>query len=85
MFTTLNLTGTIDYNHRTTNPNSRKAIDIIEVVAITWFTLEYALRFISSPNKWKFFKSFLNLIDLAAILPYYLMLAVRSKQVRGCE
>ena len=50
----------------------------LEVSCIAWFTFEYSLRLFSSPNKWKFLTSFLNLIDLMSILPYFFTMSLSS-------
>ena len=45
---------------------------LLESICVAWFTLEFILRLVSCPNKLKFMLDILNLIDLAAIVPYYL-------------
>ena len=44
----------------------------IESACIAWFTLEYIIRFATSPNKWRFVLGVLNIIDLVAILPFFI-------------
>lgn len=51
---------------------------VIETLCIMFFTVEFCLRFWSSPDRLQFARGFMNLIDLAAILPYYITLIFQT-------
>ncbi|XP_060936835.1 potassium voltage-gated channel subfamily V member 1 [Limanda limanda] len=50
--------------------------DALEYVCVLWFTGELALRFLCVRDKCRFSQKILNVIDLLAILPFYVTLAV---------
>ncbi|KGL92709.1 Potassium voltage-gated channel subfamily V member 2, partial [Charadrius vociferus] len=54
--------------------DSRPVLEHIETLCIAFFTLEYLLRLVSTPDLRRFASSALNAVDLIAILPLYLQL-----------
>lgn len=48
------------------------ALTYVEGVCVVWFTFEFLVRIVFSPNKLEFIKNLLNIIDFVAILPFYL-------------
>ncbi|XP_052122658.1 potassium voltage-gated channel protein Shaker [Frankliniella occidentalis] len=48
---------------------------LIETICIVWFTFELWVRFLACPNKLNFFRDVMNIIDIIAIIPYFITLA----------
>lgn len=47
---------------------------VVESVCVSWFSIEFLVRFFHARSKLEFVRSPLNIIDAAAILPYYVSL-----------
>lgn len=52
---------------------------VVESVCVAWFSLEFLVRFFHAESKLEFARSPLNIIDAAAILPYYASLFVEVR------
>jgi potassium voltage-gated channel Shaker-related subfamily A protein len=55
-------------------PHLNEPFFLIETVCIVWFTFEFLVRFLSCPLKLMFLKSVMNVIDIVAIIPYFITL-----------
>jgi len=47
---------------------------LIETACTAWFTIEAIVRFVACPSKLAFWRDFKNIVDVAAVLPYYVTL-----------
>jgi voltage-gated potassium channel len=62
--------------------NQRRFFEISEVVCVSIFSVEYLVRLFKSNDKLKFVFSFMGVIDLISILPFYLNLGSGSRALR---
>ena len=66
------------------NCRRRKLTDnpfwLIETFCIIWFSFEVAVRFASCPSKGVFVRDIMNIIDIVAILPYFITLWTREEE-----
>ena len=66
----------------TLSPDIRQMLWWVEVVTMAIFTIEYVLRLFVADSPRRFALSFFGIIDLIAILPFYLSLGVDLRSVR---
>lgn len=64
------------------NPVYLAYLDNIEFIILIIFSFEYVLRVILSDNKIKFIFSFYGIIDLVAVLPFYLSIGFDLRSIR---
>jgi len=55
-------------------PNFLDPFFIIETTCTAWFTVEAIVRFAACPSKIAFWKDFKNIVDVTAVVPYYVTL-----------
>ncbi|KAM3600151.1 uncharacterized protein V6R79_018612 [Siganus canaliculatus] len=71
---TLNTVEEMQYKTASGEPSGKFYGESVETFCITFFTLEYLLRLLSTPDLKCFGRSVLNTVDLIAILPHYLQM-----------
>ncbi len=62
---------------------TRRLLRYIEIGTVAVFTLEYLLRIMVADHKLKFIFSFFGMIDLIAILPFYLTTGLDLRSIRA--
>lgn len=65
---------------------SSREIEIVgylQVFFVVIFTIEYILRLLTAPSRLKYALSFFGIVDLLAILPFYLSLGVDLRSLRA--
>ena len=65
------------------SPTARQSLYIFEVVTVAIFTIEYVIRLVVAERKLAFATSFFGLIDLLAILPFYLSFGIDLRSIRA--
>ena len=67
---------------RDLSAENAEILRLIEIVTVGLFTIEYALRVFVAENKLRFIFSFFGIVDLAAILPFYLCAGIDLRSIR---
>ena len=64
------------------NPTFREFLNVLETGCVILFTVEYLLRILVADKKLYFIFSFFGIVDLVAILPFYLASGIDLRSLR---
>ena len=64
------------------NENILNYLRLFEIVSISIFTVEYILRIILHSKRFKYIFSFFGVIDLLAIIPFYVSSGIDLRSIR---
>ena len=60
------------------------ALNVLDTICTVFFTVELIVRFSFSPNKFKFCRTAMNIIDLLALVPLYMQFVLNSDAFQFC-
>lgn len=64
------------------SPLGQQILRIVEIIIVLIFTAEYILRVLVADRRFRFIFSFYGIVDIAAILPFYLSTGIDLRSIR---
>ena len=68
----------VDENGEAEYPHVIVVIEVLDMITVGIFTIEYVIRLICSPSKGRFFIQPMNLIDFGTLFPFYISLILQG-------
>lgn len=77
-------TGNVERIKSTIKPNYNDPFFIVETICVAWFTMEFIMRLVTCPSKRHFCLGIMNIFDILAILPFFIILIIQQTE-GNCE
>ena len=72
------ITETIPCGDKTCGEKYKEGFQYLDGTCVVILTLEYLIRLFAAPQRCKFVKEFQSIVDLAAVIPFYLDIGLKS-------
>ena len=82
---TISTLPSLQYKDAKGNTIDNPYLAMVETYCIAWFTLEYFIRLAGAPQKWAFLKDGMNVVDVLAIMPFFVSLFFGSGSEFGSD